>query len=697
MIFEGIQNFPAGIGQTDVTLRAVNVIGVQESPYSLIRETQLFPGARWELEIALIPSERKDAQRIEAFLLSLRGRAGRFRLGDPYRSMPLGTALGSPIVTEALAGSEVITSRGWTPSRAGLLLAGDFIEIDQHLHMTLADVNSDATGAASLSVWPALREQSFEYTPIVTRNARGLFALDANSIEFTRNVDGYNTAMIKAVEVIEPRQRLNAKTVALFGDSITNFATSYSNTIVIADGGGNGLNYQIRASVANPHLVSIEHVNAGASQTLLVTWAANKLTVRLATNGAGAVTSTIQDVATAVIATAGDKFIVLNLFGPTTTLAVVSAQKWAFDFSYNAPNSPWVWAQAFMRGRFDFARRRIQYNSQYYSSTEGDWDWGYPGWTAQDLILNPGPMGDVLGSVADLIVGNAGANDLLLGATAPQIRDRVVAEWDRLDAAGRSYIWTEVPPSGDAGRTATATAANALLRPIAGARGIRLLRWKESFYAGGSVPAVYMPDGTHPSDLMCYEQGLAWAEDLDAYIQPSEPDYSHAYDPAWITANPTMLGDAAGLASGWLNHSPGLVTPSKTGDGTQQLVFTQSAGSYAGGQVASPTATTGFAPGDVIEGVFLVKVHTEGLDMKALETSLYFAGVSMSPSTSAMKAESYDPYRWQGTYKPGLYLLRTPPCRVPHGATGVSNAISGFGNGTVEIIVAGVRRSTQPI
>jgi hypothetical protein len=37
---------------------------------------------------------------------------------------------------------------------------------------------------------------------VITENARGVFALDANAVEFTRGVNGYSGAILRAVEVV---------------------------------------------------------------------------------------------------------------------------------------------------------------------------------------------------------------------------------------------------------------------------------------------------------------------------------------------------------------------------------------------------------------------------------------------------------------------------------------------------------------
>lgn len=203
MIYETVQNFPADIGQTDVTLRAVNIVGEQRGPFNAKREIQVFPGAHWEIEVAFLPVLRAEAQRLEAFLLSLRGKAGTFRMADPYRSLPLGSNLGTPLVRVAtVAGDEAVLTKGWTVSQPDALKAGDFIEIGTRLHMVLQDADADASGNATVNVWPPIRQVHAVDAPVITRNARGVFALDANAVELTRGVNGYNGAILRAVEVV---------------------------------------------------------------------------------------------------------------------------------------------------------------------------------------------------------------------------------------------------------------------------------------------------------------------------------------------------------------------------------------------------------------------------------------------------------------------------------------------------------------
>lgn len=201
-LYEQIQDFPAGIPITDVELTSMNAVGVNVSAFTFKREVQVFPGARWGLKLNFLPMNRDEAGELEAFIRSLRGPAGRFRMGDPYQSFPRGQNLGFPIVVSAIAGSEYVDTLGWVANRADQLKANDFIQIGDHLYSVLCNTNSDGNGAARLKVWPPLRASYAADTKIKTTNARGIFALTSNEQTFTRNTLQDFGTTIEAVEVI---------------------------------------------------------------------------------------------------------------------------------------------------------------------------------------------------------------------------------------------------------------------------------------------------------------------------------------------------------------------------------------------------------------------------------------------------------------------------------------------------------------
>lgn len=196
---------PAGICVTDCVLRPVNAVGVQTSPFTFKRAVQVFPGQRWEMEWTFLPNERAEAATLEAFLLALRGAETQVRMGDPFRSEPLGSAAGTPVfdLASSTAGAAEIGSRGWTADAAGVLKANDLIQLGDQLFAVLEDVDADSSGEAVIPVWPNLRALATDGDAITTSNPRGVFAL-ASQPSFSRDrVELFNASTVQFVEVIQ--------------------------------------------------------------------------------------------------------------------------------------------------------------------------------------------------------------------------------------------------------------------------------------------------------------------------------------------------------------------------------------------------------------------------------------------------------------------------------------------------------------
>lgn len=98
------------------------------------------------------------------------------------------TIAGTPVVSGAGQTGEALDTSGWTASQNGVLKAGDLIQLGSggstRLHRVLADVDSDASGLATIDIWPRLRASPADGSTVVTANAAGLWRLsdDAASI-----------------------------------------------------------------------------------------------------------------------------------------------------------------------------------------------------------------------------------------------------------------------------------------------------------------------------------------------------------------------------------------------------------------------------------------------------------------------------------------------------------------------------------
>jgi hypothetical protein len=126
-------------------------------------------------------------------------------MGDPRAKKILGTPSGKPLVngtvtTNNQAMSSILFTRGWTPDKYGLLLPGDYIQLGMRLHRVLDKVNSDASGDATLNIWPSLREQPSDAEAIVLNKPVGLWRLTGPTRKWAADVKRGTAISIQAME-----------------------------------------------------------------------------------------------------------------------------------------------------------------------------------------------------------------------------------------------------------------------------------------------------------------------------------------------------------------------------------------------------------------------------------------------------------------------------------------------------------------
>jgi hypothetical protein len=174
-----------------VRMVANDIVGVSQSPFTAAQQVYRYTGQFWEADITLPPMKRADAEYWISFLMKLNGPYGTFLLGDPNGQTARGVATGTPLVNGAgQTGNELITD-GWTNSTTGILKAGDYIQIGtgltSRLYKVLDDVNSNGSGAATLTIWPDLRTAPADNATITVANPKGLFRL--NSAQTTWDIN----------------------------------------------------------------------------------------------------------------------------------------------------------------------------------------------------------------------------------------------------------------------------------------------------------------------------------------------------------------------------------------------------------------------------------------------------------------------------------------------------------------------------
>lgn len=187
-------NYPVtfpDVGIRAMNIRARTVVGISSSPFTGQQQVYKHQGEWWEAEVTLPPMKRATAEQVTAFLIKMKGRYGTFLLGDPANTSPRGVGTGTPLVYGAdQTGSSLITD-GWTVSTTGILKAGDWIQLGSGstttLHKVLDDANSDASGIATLEIFPSLRSSPADNAQITKSSPKGIWRLSSN--EMSWNID----------------------------------------------------------------------------------------------------------------------------------------------------------------------------------------------------------------------------------------------------------------------------------------------------------------------------------------------------------------------------------------------------------------------------------------------------------------------------------------------------------------------------
>jgi hypothetical protein len=202
-------SFPTHTGVASVEITATDVVAVSESPFTFSQQVVRHAGARWSASIRIPAVKRDDSEYWNAFLLRLRGRFGTFLLGDPNAATPRGTAssnAGTPLVSGASQTGNELDIDGLPASQTGYLKAGDYIQLGSgssaRLYKVLQDADSNASGEATLNLWPDLRSSPSDNAPVVVSDAKGVFRLADNQAIWTINNAGFYSIAFTAVEAL---------------------------------------------------------------------------------------------------------------------------------------------------------------------------------------------------------------------------------------------------------------------------------------------------------------------------------------------------------------------------------------------------------------------------------------------------------------------------------------------------------------
>jgi hypothetical protein len=177
-------SFPIDFPNNDfaqVQWQEVSSISASASPFNFATQVFSWGGETWRVAVSLRNMDRSEFGQWSAFLSALRGPEGTFRCGSELQKIPLGTAVGTPVIdVTSIAGDRVLSTSGWGVSQV-VLQRGDLFQVGNSLYKVLADVTSDGSGVAEIDVWPSSRGHA-SGASIVTSSPKGLFRLESGSV-----------------------------------------------------------------------------------------------------------------------------------------------------------------------------------------------------------------------------------------------------------------------------------------------------------------------------------------------------------------------------------------------------------------------------------------------------------------------------------------------------------------------------------
>ena len=190
------------------SFRCVYAISESESPFSLNTQIYDWGGARFEGEMTLDATSYDEACELKAFLSNAKGKANKFLYGDPEYLVrgARGSKLGTPVVDGAAQVGDILNVRGFDNSEINLLKKGDYIQLGLEsaakLYQVTEDVSSNASGKASIKLNRSLLDSPADDESVIINNAKSVFRLAENNIEWSANPTGISSITIPIKEAL---------------------------------------------------------------------------------------------------------------------------------------------------------------------------------------------------------------------------------------------------------------------------------------------------------------------------------------------------------------------------------------------------------------------------------------------------------------------------------------------------------------
>lgn len=201
-------SFPSGLVPSSASFGLSRATSSTISPYTFNQQVYKFSGERWEGSVTFPPMTQESVGELQAFFLEMQGQFGTFLYGDPNYLVKgaRGIASGSPLVNGAGQTGNTLNVDGLGASIVGWLKKGDYIQLgsgsSSRLHQSATDVDTNGSGQATITLYPAIRTSPADNAAVVVNGAKGVFRLASNVSEWAISEGNFYDVSFGFVEAI---------------------------------------------------------------------------------------------------------------------------------------------------------------------------------------------------------------------------------------------------------------------------------------------------------------------------------------------------------------------------------------------------------------------------------------------------------------------------------------------------------------
>jgi len=169
------------------------------------RQARQIDGQKFRLRVRFPVMTRAEFAPINAFIMKQRSQMESFQYVPPTIEDSLGVASGVISVNGAVsAGATSCSIDGMANSTNGIFKAGDYFRFtgQNKVYMVMADVNSNGSGAGTLTFEPPLRTAVSDNTIIIYSNVDFTVGLTGDIQEFNISTENYFQYEVDLIEVL---------------------------------------------------------------------------------------------------------------------------------------------------------------------------------------------------------------------------------------------------------------------------------------------------------------------------------------------------------------------------------------------------------------------------------------------------------------------------------------------------------------